>query len=131
MRHLGDFIEGGGELFEQGGGALERRALGHVHHDLELALVVEGQHLEHHQLDEHHRRRGQDEQGHRAEEGEPSAGGAGAAQEGPHQAVEQGPKRASALGMAMILMPPEELEREPGCGDQGHGERKQPSPPRH
>jgi len=55
----------GGELGQHRRGALDRRARGHVDDHLELALVVERQHLQHHELhdrerdgreDRHHRR---------------------------------------------------------------------------
>jgi hypothetical protein len=49
LGHLGDLD---GNLAQHLGGFLQRRADRHVEHDLEFALVVEGQHLQHHQLEE-------------------------------------------------------------------------------
>ena len=57
LLHLSDL---GRDFAQHGGGSLERGADRHVKHDLELALVVEGQHLEHHQLDQAEADRGQD-----------------------------------------------------------------------
>jgi hypothetical protein len=45
-------------------GFFERRADRHVEHDLEFALVVEGQHLQHHQLEEAEADRSQDRDQH-------------------------------------------------------------------
>ncbi len=52
LGHLGQVV---GDLAGDARGGLERRALGHVDHHLELALVVEGQHLDADQLRRHQR----------------------------------------------------------------------------
>ena len=49
LRHGADVVA---DLARDGGGLLQRRALGHVDDDLELALVVERQHLDHHALEQ-------------------------------------------------------------------------------
>src|SRR3546814_3970542 len=48
LRHL---VEHRGQLGEQRAGVFQRTTLGQVDHDLQLRLVVEGQHLHHHQLE--------------------------------------------------------------------------------
>jgi len=65
-------LQGGlGQRVGDTGGGLEGRAFGQVHHHLELALVVERQHLDRHELERHERRGGQEEQRDATEE-EPS-----------------------------------------------------------
>jgi hypothetical protein len=46
VAHLGLRADGGGHLEGDAGGLLQRGALGRVEDDLELRLVVEGQHLD-------------------------------------------------------------------------------------
>ena len=63
---LGSPRDLGREFVEHACGLLDRRALGHVEDDLELRLVVEGQHLHDHPLHDHEQHRDQD-RGERAE----------------------------------------------------------------
>ncbi|GIX31689.1 MAG: hypothetical protein KatS3mg124_2161 [Porticoccaceae bacterium] len=51
--HLRFVADGGGDFPRRPGGALQRAALRHVEDDLELALVVEGQHLHLHPPERH------------------------------------------------------------------------------
>jgi len=53
VAHLGLAADGVGHLAGDAGGVFERGALGRVEHDLELRLVVEGQHLDLHRADQH------------------------------------------------------------------------------
>ena len=62
LGHLGEVVA---DLVQHPVGLLQRRALRHVEHHLELRLVVEGQHLEHHQLDRGERHRAGDQHRHR------------------------------------------------------------------
>jgi hypothetical protein len=48
VAHLGLLGQVRAQLVQRGGGVFQRRAGRHVQHELELALVVEGQHLQHH-----------------------------------------------------------------------------------
>ena len=59
------------QLLRHARGLLQRRAVGHVDDHLELALVVEGQHLHLHQLERHQRTREQQQHHHAAEEHPP------------------------------------------------------------
>ncbi len=59
--------DGGGDLARGLRGAFERAALGHVQDDLELALVVEGQHFHLHPAERDGRHREQQQRGDRAE----------------------------------------------------------------
>ena len=65
---LQDFM---GQLRGDTSRVLERRPLGHVHDHLELALVVERQHLDGDELERHERRRRQEQKGDTGQKGQP------------------------------------------------------------
>ena len=62
-----------GELRGDTSRVLERRPLGHIHHHLELALVVERQHLDGDELERHERRRREEQEGDAGQKCEPHA----------------------------------------------------------
>jgi hypothetical protein len=86
FRQLADFR---GEFAQHPVGGFQRAALRHVEHHLELALVVEGQHLQHHQFDHRQAGRAGHQQQHRGEQQQTPARGLRAFEEGAHDAVEQ------------------------------------------
>ncbi len=126
VEHLGLLGQKRAQLVQRGRGVFQRRACGHFHHHLELALVVKRQHLHDDPL--HQRQADRQHQGHHnTAQQEPAF--AGAVQEWGQHAGEQGLKfwpqsfgltvRRLRVGMGL-----HQLEREPGCDGEGNRQRQ-------
>ncbi len=136
LRHAGQVIA---HLREHAGGLLQAGALGHVQHYLELALVVERQHLQDDQLvdGEQHRARDQDQD---ARQQQPAVEDALLAfQKRTDDATEKAKQRLAAAFVVLTMgampggtgrrgriVPLAEHEiAHPGCEHEGHHQRDQ------
>ena len=103
-------------------GALQRAVFGHVEHDLELAFVVVGQHLDQHAARGHERQGTAQQRADQAEEGP-------APQRSPHQPRHQPAVRARSAILPMDLAtasgaPAQQPRRCPRGHHEGDGQRK-------
>ena len=100
---------------------LERRALCHVHHHLQFALVVERQHLDGDQAGWHRQDRQDQQYGHATEESPACARiGDQATHEPP-----VGRGHAVILVMVVAVAPLQQAQRRPGRDDEGDQEREE------
>ena len=127
---VGDFLHFrhvAADLAQHLGGLLHGRAHRHVQHHLELGLVVEGQHLEHHQLYRGQGHGHQDRHQHAQPQLEPGAPARTLVQERRQHAAEQPiqPGVEPALAARGVMMLGEQLHRQPGRHHEGDGQRDQ------
>ena len=104
---------------------LQRRAIGHINHDLKRALVVEGQHLHTNPLQRDERNR-REQQNHCPTEKHPAA--ARMENQRVHDAAVEA--RGSSLGLMVALsvlfgVVPQQTQRSPGRDHKRHAQRKQ------
>ena len=99
---------------------LERRALGHVDHDLELALVVERHHLHRHQF-ERDQRDGRQQQGRHARQEDRAPPAAG--DERPHHAAIE-PREEIFFAVIVMRGGLEQPDRGPRRHDEGDHQRE-------
>ena len=117
------------EAGEHAGGALDRRAFGHVDDDLELRLVVEGQHLQHDQLHDREQHGDDDRAGGRPDR----AGGGAAARDrrsrngviSARKAVQFACPRVPRRSRSCALRSPKQLAAQPRRENQRDRERDQ------
>jgi len=121
--HLGDAGEDGADLPRHAGGLFEGRPLRHVDDDLELALVVERQHLERYSLRDHQPHGEDEEHGHHPE-GTPAQ--TPRADQGGHEVVvdlvEAGFFEHEGLLVGFVVFPPEHVKGQPGGDREGNQE---------
>ena len=125
LRHGGEVLA---DLVQDARRVLERRAGRHVDDDLELRLVVEGQHLQHDELHRGERHAGEDQRPDHAGELPAFARAVAAAEERGHHALEEA-REPRVRGLRVLrrggVMPAEQLRREPGRDHERDGERDQ------
>ena len=113
----------------QGGGdtrrGFEGRALRHVDHHLELALVVEGQHLDRHQLERHERHGGQQQHRHAREK--QRAHPAARDERAHHAPIET--REEILLAVVVMGRRLQEPHRRPRCHHERPRRARRPSPP--
>ena len=128
MRDLGHRGQVTTQLAHDGRCFFQRRACGHVHHHLELRLVVKGQHLEHDQTG----RRQDQRQGNQTGNAQTQQLAVAPARLGVEQRLEnffeQGFEFGAQAGVAscrVMRMTSQRLHphaRQPGCDDKGNGQ---------
>ena len=110
-----------GELRGDTSRVLERRPLGHIHHHLELALVVERQHLDGDELERHERHRREEQEGDAGQKCQPHTA---VPDEAGHRAAIQ-PRGRALWRVAVSALGPKQAGGGPG-GDHERGrQRKQ------
>jgi hypothetical protein len=126
VAHLGQLAHHLCELVEHLRRGLDGRAFGHIHDDLELRLVVEGQHFHHHQLRDHQQHRQHDRADDRPVEPVPAPAGLAAAEERAQEAFE-GIAQPGALATGRVGLAAQQLAAQPRREDQRHGQRNEHS----
>ena len=125
--NIGFLRQFGADFMQHAGGFLDRRADRHIEDDLEFALVVEGQHFQHDELEVGQRHRAENQQNHSDGQLDARRATLDRVEEGRQQLAEGGVEfgiefrrrgRGVALGMRL-----HQHQRQPGRDDEGDHQR--------